>query len=142
MLTCAQNHRNNTIRISQLMHECRILSSPGRWKLCSHCLKCSFSPSPRLLHPGCRSELGDAGSGQWRKQATGVFPVAGSIMLPRPWSDLLNRGGPKLTGPLPALPVQTPHGSGCCVFTWKASLHAKTSASTCSTRLHLKAQIQ
>ena len=75
MLTCAQNHRNDTIRVSQLVHECVFLSSPGRWKLCSHCLKCSFPRLPASYIQGVGVSWADAGSGRWRKQATGLGRV-------------------------------------------------------------------
>lgn len=76
MLTCAQNHRNDTVRIAQLVPTCVFLFSPGQWKLCSHCLKCSFPRLPASSYiQGVRASAGQtpvvASGGSGRRALAG-----------------------------------------------------------------------
>ena len=108
MLTWAQNHGNDTVRISQLVPACVFLFSPGQWKLCS-LSEVFLSPSPPHPNPGCRSERW-ANAGGWPVQEGGdwpwprVFPVIrwklGSGGGEGPTSS--EQGDAELTGASPA----------------------------------------
>ena len=68
MLTWAQNHGNDTIRISQLVPTC-VFSLPGQWKLCSLSeVFLSPSPAPPIQGVGVSTRLmravGGAGRGR------------------------------------------------------------------------------
>ena len=128
MLTCAQNHRNDTVRISQLVPACVFLFSPGQWKLCSHCLKCSFPRLPassyiqeRALGRCGRWPVEEAGGGPWQ----GVFPVIGWKLCSQGGEGptCSQRGGPELTGASPASLSRHPTARAAVYSQGRASLH-------------------
>lgn len=139
MLTCAQNHRNDTVRISQLVPTCVFLFSPGQWKLCSHCLKCSF---PRLPAFSYIQGVG-ASAGQTRVVAgggSGRRALAGCVSCD--WMEVVLPRAVRVPPAHEGVAVETSHSSGCCIHREGQACIRGLCASTRSIRLHLKAQIQ